>query len=78
MLSRSENIMNYFLGEHLIVPETGTPSKGLSGVKSSKDNKDSNKNKSETSKNMLVISGGEGYIDFRLGKVPFLLFKRTP
>ena len=49
----------------------GTASQGVSGVIATKkdEKEDAEKEASEKKKdNILVMSGGEGYIDFRLGK----------
>ena len=51
---------------------SGAPSKGLSGVTAeSGDTQDKGDDPKLTPaspvKNMLVLSGGEGYIDFRIG-----------
>ena len=43
-------------------PDSRSPSKSVSGSVPGDG----------TNKSMLVMSGGEGYIDFRLGKVRFL------
>ena len=48
----------------------GVPSKGVSGVAvpGSDNKKKENEEDSRPSKNMLVMSGGEGYVDFRMGE----------
>ena len=53
----------------------GAPSKGVSGVattaedkKASKEKKDGAGSTPTASKTTLVISGGEGYVDFRMGR----------
>lgn len=50
----------------------GLPTKGVSGMGASANASGGAKEKdpgdvSNLSKNLLVISGGEGYVDFRLG-----------
>ena len=60
-------------------PPTGAPSKGVSGVMqtqtSPKDPKQPDADKGEK-KTMLVLSGGEGYIDFRIGTCKLRLAHR--
>ena len=54
----------------MIVLDLGMPSIGVSGVAETKKSEaggDASPQKSRS--NMLVISGGEGYIDFRQGNV---------
>ena len=53
----------------------------MSNVPSKKDDSESPSKKSgakekrdKQNKNMLVISGGEGYIDFRLGELVLIVF----
>lgn len=58
-----------FKVKHFTCKFSGAPSDSVSGVVAKKDDKNENEKEktSSSSRNMLVVSGGEGYIDFRLG-----------
>ena len=61
----------------------GAPSKGISGVATSKkddnkESKDARPDDKRITKTMLVLSGGEGYIDFRIGWCYFLTYSYCP